>query len=54
MPHYLTESQVLELAHATHGFVGADIAALCKEAALVCLRRVKLGTIINTFKSSTL
>jgi len=29
-----------ELANVTHGFVGADIAALCKEAAMNVLRRV--------------
>ena len=27
------------LAHVTHGFVGADLAALCREAAMSCLRR---------------
>ncbi|XP_027173359.1 calmodulin-interacting protein 111 isoform X1 [Coffea eugenioides] len=35
----LSESDVQHLATATHGFVGADLAALCNEAALVCLRR---------------
>lgn len=35
--------QVQQLAVVTHGFVGADLAALCNEAALVCLKRyVKL------------
>jgi len=29
-----------ELAAITHGFVGADVASLCKEAAMVALRRV--------------
>ncbi len=29
-----------ELAEITHGFVGADIAALCKEAAMYALRRI--------------
>jgi transitional endoplasmic reticulum ATPase len=28
-----------DLAHATHGFVGADLAALCREAAMKCLGR---------------
>lgn len=32
--------QVAELADAAHGFVAADLAALCSEAALVALRRV--------------
>ncbi|THG06010.1 hypothetical protein TEA_021328 [Camellia sinensis var. sinensis] len=38
MEHSLTAMQVQHLAMATHGFVGADLAALCNEAALVCLR----------------
>jgi transitional endoplasmic reticulum ATPase len=29
-----------ELARVTHGFVGADLEALCREAAMTCLRRV--------------
>ncbi len=28
------------LAHITHGFVGADLEALCREAAMVCIRRI--------------
>lgn len=32
--------QVLEIANSAHGFVGADLAALCSEAAMVCLRRL--------------
>jgi transitional endoplasmic reticulum ATPase len=28
------------LASITHGFVGADLAALCREAAMICLRRL--------------
>jgi transitional endoplasmic reticulum ATPase len=28
------------LANMTHGYVGADLAALCREAAMVCVRRV--------------
>ncbi|KAK9141321.1 hypothetical protein Scep_011002 [Stephania cephalantha] len=39
MVHSLVDSQVQHLASSMHGFVGADIAALCNEAALVCLRR---------------
>ncbi len=33
------ESQLEQLADRTHGFVGADLQALCQEAALQCLRR---------------
>uniref|UniRef100_A0A5B7BLR3 AAA+ ATPase domain-containing protein n=1 Tax=Davidia involucrata TaxID=16924 RepID=A0A5B7BLR3_DAVIN len=39
LEHSLSDMQVQHLAMATHGFVGADLAALCNEAALVCLRR---------------
>ncbi|RYR32850.1 hypothetical protein Ahy_A10g047377 isoform D [Arachis hypogaea] len=37
--HSLSDLQVEHLATVTHGFVGADLAALCNEAALICLRR---------------
>lgn len=37
--HTLLEEDVHHLAGVTHGFVGADLASLCNEAALVCLRR---------------
>lgn len=37
--HSLTSEEVESLACATHGFVGADLAALCNEAALSALRR---------------
>eukprot|EP01105_Mastigella_eilhardi_P026032 TRINITY_DN7310_c0_g1_i1.p1 TRINITY_DN7310_c0_g1~~TRINITY_DN7310_c0_g1_i1.p1 ORF type:complete len:785 (-),score=160.37 TRINITY_DN7310_c0_g1_i1:79-2130(-) len=43
MPHGLTEEQIAEVAALTHGFVGADLAALCKEAALCHLRRLAGG-----------
>lgn len=46
MEHSLLESQIQQLAMSTHGFVGGDLAALCNEAALVCLRRY------NCFKKS--
>lgn len=39
MDHCISDMQVQQLATATHGFVGADLASLCNEAALVCLRR---------------
>jgi transitional endoplasmic reticulum ATPase len=31
------------LAEITHGFVGADLEALCREAAMICLRRIMSG-----------
>ncbi|XP_052277238.1 ribosome biogenesis protein SPATA5-like isoform X2 [Dreissena polymorpha] len=37
--HSLTDSEVRELADAAHGYVGADLAALCKEASLHCLQQ---------------
>uniref|UniRef100_A0A7N0TVY8 AAA+ ATPase domain-containing protein n=1 Tax=Kalanchoe fedtschenkoi TaxID=63787 RepID=A0A7N0TVY8_KALFE len=37
--HCLTDGQIWELATSTHGYVGADLASLCDEAALVCLKR---------------
>lgn len=36
--HSLIDMEIQQLAMTTHGFVGADLAALCNEAALVCLR----------------
>ena len=37
--HNLTEYQFQEISKNAHGFVGADLAALCNEAAFNCLRR---------------
>ncbi|CAA0812861.1 Calmodulin-interacting protein 111 [Striga hermonthica] len=37
--HSLSDKDIQDLAMATHGFVGADLAALCNEAALVRLRQ---------------
>lgn len=34
------EVDMLHLADITHGFVGADLEALCREAAMICLRRI--------------
>ncbi|XVE57409.1 hypothetical protein DITRI_Ditri04bG0088600 [Diplodiscus trichospermus] len=39
MDHCISDMQLQQLAMATHGFLGADLASLCNEAALVCLRR---------------
>lgn len=39
MDHSLLDIDIQHLATATHGFVGADLAALCNEAALTSLRR---------------
>ncbi|KAJ0477248.1 putative AAA+ ATPase domain, ATPase, AAA-type, core, AAA ATPase, AAA+ lid domain-containing protein [Helianthus annuus] len=37
--HCLSNTEIHHLATTTHGFVGADLASLCNEAAFVCLRR---------------
>ncbi|KAI3525882.1 hypothetical protein L1887_05013 [Cichorium endivia] len=37
--HCLSDTDINRLAMTTHGFVGADLASLCNEAAFVCLRR---------------
>lgn len=39
MPCFLTEQEVMALADIAHGYVGADLAAVCKEAGLLALRR---------------
>ncbi|XP_056419813.1 ribosome biogenesis protein SPATA5 isoform X2 [Hyla sarda] len=46
VPHQLKEEELADLASSTHGYVGADLAALCKEAGLNALRR-KLGETSN-------
>ncbi|XP_046513475.1 ribosome biogenesis protein SPATA5 isoform X2 [Equus quagga] len=40
VPHLLTKAELLQLANSAHGYVGADLKALCNEAALYALRRV--------------
>ncbi|XP_027027515.2 ATPase family protein 2 homolog isoform X1 [Tachysurus fulvidraco] len=40
VPHNITAEELQELADAAHGYVGADLAAVCKEAGLHALRRV--------------
>lgn len=32
VPHSLTAAEMMQLADSAHGYVGADLAALCKEA----------------------
>ncbi|XP_023651707.2 ATPase family gene 2 protein homolog A [Paramormyrops kingsleyae] len=40
VPCRLTEEELTALADAAHGYVGADLAAVCKEAGMLALRRV--------------
>ncbi|KAL9237905.1 hypothetical protein vseg_012399 [Gypsophila vaccaria] len=47
MEHSLSLEQIQELAVVSHGFVGADLAALSNEAAMVCLKRCIVSD-INT------
>ncbi|XP_044158163.1 ATPase family protein 2 homolog [Bufo gargarizans] len=46
VPHQLNEEELADLASSAHGYVGADLAALCKEAGLKALRR-KLEEMCN-------
>lgn len=41
--HCLTPADIASVASGLHGYVGADIAALCREAALAALRRLVAG-----------
>ena len=42
LQHSLQEEDVCGIAASTHGFVGADMVALCQEATMCALRRVVL------------
>ncbi|XP_067386309.1 ATPase family gene 2 protein homolog A isoform X2 [Emydura macquarii macquarii] len=50
VPHLLTAMELVQLADSAHGYVGADLAALCKEAGLCALRRA-LGEQANLLDS---
>lgn len=39
LPHSVSDEQLQELSGSAHGYVGADLSALCKEAALLALQR---------------
>jgi len=39
MPHNITQQELSVIASVTHGYVGADLKALCREAALAALER---------------
>jgi AAA family ATPase len=43
MAHVLTDTEVGSLAQSAHGFVAADLTALCSEAAVAALRRSRHG-----------
>ncbi|KAL8004723.1 putative AAA+ ATPase domain, ATPase, AAA-type, core, AAA ATPase, AAA+ lid domain-containing protein [Plasmopara halstedii] len=48
LPHKLTNSELQELSSSAHGYVGADLSALCKEAALFALHRAFASAAIST------
>ncbi|GER51923.1 Cam interacting protein 111 [Striga asiatica] len=52
MEHSLSDKNIQDLAMATHGFVGADLAALCNEAALMRLRQYVKSNIIISYCDS--
>lgn len=39
IPHALSDGDFRELAGRSHGYVGADLAAVCREAGLKCINR---------------
>ncbi|OLL22329.1 ATPase family gene 2 protein [Neolecta irregularis DAH-3] len=39
MPHTLTLNHISSLAARTHGYTGADLVAICREAAMRCIKR---------------
>ena len=39
IPHVLNDGELESLASKSHGYVGADLAAVCREAGLKCIRR---------------
>ncbi|KAK4485635.1 hypothetical protein RD792_008278 [Penstemon davidsonii] len=53
MRHSLLDKDIQQLAMVTHGYVGADLAALCNEAALVRRRQYVKLTLDSDFKLST-
>ncbi|XP_058522866.1 ATPase family gene 2 protein homolog A isoform X2 [Ochotona princeps] len=40
IPHLLSKAELLQVANSTHGYVGADLKALCNEAGMQAFRRV--------------
>lgn len=53
MSHSLGGDDVVALAEDAHGFVGADLAALCSEAAMCALRRLISGDRIEAITNFT-
>ncbi|KAG1137361.1 hypothetical protein G6F37_007521 [Rhizopus arrhizus] len=47
IPHSLTDRELEQLAQKSHGYVGADIAAVCREAGLRCIKRSNAMSVNN-------
>jgi SpoVK/Ycf46/Vps4 family AAA+-type ATPase len=43
VPHSLTDGDLSSISARAHGFVGADIAAVCREAGMKVIQRAKRG-----------
>lgn len=55
MPHVLSEAEVSLIAENTHGYVGADLGQLCKQAALSSLKRqVNVSLFLNSDATDSL
>lgn len=50
IPHSLSIEELGVIANKAHGYVGADLAAVCREAGLNCIRRCSAGKCINMEK----
>lgn len=42
IPHRLDDDQIQSLAATSHGYVGADLSAVCREAGLKCINRLSI------------
>lgn len=42
IPHNLQDEQIQSLAATSHGYVGADLSAVCREAGLKCINRLSV------------
>lgn len=42
IPHNLQDDQIQSLAATSHGYVGADLSAVCREAGLKCINRLSI------------
>lgn len=45
-PHEITEEGLRHVAHSAHGYVGADLAALCSRAAVHAVKRTYAGDVL--------